>query len=236
MPFDDTPDIMGEQPTPPNAAEPTEQTETQETQPAETPQPLTRAELDELLAQRDALWQSRLDEAKKESQSRADRARNVALNKANAFERDYAPVLQAMGMNLTPEQVATAKQEIINREFWQPEQAPTQPQPSAQPQQVHIVSRDEIAQYVQQQGVDVSNFPIEKFAGLPSNAPGALESLQAEISAAKTRKTTPAAQVVQQFGNTGRATPTQVRAAADPLEKVYDRETLARLAMDEIFK
>ena len=206
-----TPDEQGEMPTPLDAAAETEPMDAQasEAQTPDTPQALTRAELDKLLAARDAQWQARLDEAKREARSQADRARNVALNKAKAFEADYAPALKEMGIELTPEQVTQAKTTIINREFWQPDPEPTSaPTP---PTQAKIVSRDEVAQYVQAQGINPNQFPIEKFAGLRSDTPGALEALMAEINAAKTRRTTPNGsgperQVMQQFANTAAGT------------------------------
>lgn len=235
MPPDDifTPDANGELPIPPSTAE-----ETTSTEPvAETPPTLTRAELDELLAQRDAQWQARLEDVQKQSIAKSDRARNIALNKANAFEKDYAPTLKRIGVELTEEQIRATKTAIIDNEFWgsDPEPPPQAPMP-------HIVTREEIAAYVRAQGVAEQDFNIEKFAGLRSDAAGADQALQAELAAARKRQAArsqpPSAesQVVQQFGNTAPTAASGARASTDPLANVYDRETLARLATDELLK
>lgn len=235
-----TPDANGELPIPPSTAE-----ETTSTEPvAETPPTLTRAELDELLAQRDAQWQARLEDVQKQSIAKSDRARNIALNKANAFEKDYAPTLKRIGVELTDEQIRAAKTAIIDNEFWgsDPEPPPQTPMPPPQTPMPHIVTREEIVAYVRAQGVAEQDFNIGKFAGLRSDDAGAGQALQAELDAARKRQAArsqqPSAesQVVQQFGNTAPTAASGARASTDPLANVYDRETLARLATDELLK
>lgn len=200
--------------------------ETQET----TSQELTRADLEQLLAERDAVWQQRLDTAKQEAQSKADRARNVALNKANAFEKEYVPTLKAIGIALTPEQVTEAKRGIIDHEFWQTETAP--PPNTGRPVEMptsaqtarRIVSRAELEQYVTSQGVRANEINLERYAGLWSDTPGALEALQGELNAAKQRRVEQSSErnVMQQFGNTSAAAIT-VRGGASNPEKEMEQ-------------
>lgn len=196
----------------------------------QAPQYLSREDLQAYLAERDAQWEQRLAQVQREAQVKADKARDNAVRKANAFETEYAEPLAAAGVEMTPDQIKAAKREIIDRNFWTNAPEPTAP-PTMQyqpaPQQPQVATRESIATFLQVQGVDPSRINIDKYVGRTSDDPVYAPQFWQEIRNAQspvtnsTQAPSQAANVVRQFGNT--APPSAVGSTpADP-EKEYNR-------------
>lgn len=173
-----------------------------------------------------------------ELQKRKNRADKQLAEERRTIER----LAQRSGW--TPEekakQLAAAEQEAAQyRNVWQQEEESPTPPPSPTPHAqadpfTHLVSRAELVEYLQAQGVSAGQFPVEQFVGMRRDAPGAHESFMAEVqqalaagsSIARASQSTPkppseAAKVVQQFGGT--AAPAQRAGAPQDSEKEIQR-------------
>ncbi len=204
---------------------------------AAQPQFLSLAEFRAWQQEYDAQQQARLQEVLRLAQAKSDKARETAIRKANAFEHEYVAKMKEAGIELTPEQIQAVKQNVINAEFWSPNNATDAAQFYAQqmaamyaPQHVQpqgdgrrLVSRAELAAYVRSQGLAENEVNLDRYAGLYNDTPGAREAFLADVQAAKNRRAqnSEAGRVVQQFGGT--ATPSGRSGKPYDAEKEMER-------------
>ena len=200
---------------------------------------LSRADFEKWQAETDARWQARLNDVVRQSQAKADKARDTAIRKANAFEQEYVDALKASGVELEPDQVATIKKNIIEREFWNPaataanEPTSPNPNPASMPAPSGVVTRDELVQYLQTQGLDASAVDLSKYENQPRGSAELDAMLLEDVTVAKAaqiqkrkaqkQQQAQAAQVSQvkeQFGTLAVGVGGQAAAGYDPVEEL----------------
>jgi hypothetical protein len=162
------------------------------------PEYLSRADFEKWQSENDAKWQARLEQTKRESQAKADKARDTAIRKAKDLD-GYVDAMKDAGVELDEAQIASIKHNVINREFWQPEPEPSptvappyQPQPlPADP----ISQADVVAQLASDQ-IDVFTIGkprvdalVKQFANRPKGDPQVVADWNAQLAQIRQEQT-----------------------------------------------
>ena len=205
---------------------------------AQTPPPqnyLSRDDFEKWQTETDAKWQAQLDKVKRETQAKADKARDTAIRKAKEFD-GYVETMKAAGVELDSEQIATIKSNVINREFWQPQPEEIAPPVSTTPD---TVSADEIRTLLAQQGI-VDEAIVEKYKGKPRISDAAWTDWDEDMTLAKAahyqkrqaekQQKQQAAQAAQVKATVGRVNPIPANGAP---AQGYDPETELQKMMAE---
>lgn len=155
--------------------------------------PDIEAKFAELWSKREAelerKFEARLSEQQRAAQRKADSARDNAVRKQQQFLKEYAPVLQASGVQLDEESLARITNTIREKEFWSAETAP-----EAQTTQPNLVTADALRRYIADKKLNPDQVDYSRFVGLTDTDPRGYEfysmvdkAVAAQSEAAKAR-------------------------------------------------
>jgi hypothetical protein len=209
----------------------------------QTPPPqeyLSRADFEKWQAETDAKWQTQLEKVKRETQAKADKARDTAIRKAKEFD-GYVATMKAAGVELDPEQIAAIKTKTIEQEFWQPQ--PETETPAAPPPQADTVGADEIRAWLAAQGI-VNETLVSNYAGKGRNTGVGWEAWDEDVTLAKAasiqqrkqaqQQKQQAAAAAQVKANVGRVNPVPAGGApAQGYDPEKELEEMNKLSMPD---
>lgn len=148
----------------------------------QTPPPqnyLSREDFEKWQTETDAKWQAQLEKVKRETQAKADKARDTAIRKAKEFD-GYVATMKAAGVELDAEQIDAIKSKTIEQEFWNPK--PDEPETPVLPPA--LVGADEIRASLAAQGI-VDEALVAKYAGKPRFSDEIIAQWDEDVTLAK---------------------------------------------------
>lgn len=208
--------------------------------PEPTAQPLSLSDLDRVKAEMRAEYDERerklraeFEKQARSAQSKSDKAYAAALAKARVIEEN------AEVLGLDAEQVKTAKQAVIDKEFSTafnnaPSEQPTQPQTDVPPTLPPYVSRAELAQFLKENGLTENDVDLSAYENKPRYDDGLASRFQEDVLLAKAKQVEAkrvqqqnqqkAAQAAQVKANVGRVNPVPAGGAPslgyDPVQEL----------------